>query len=130
VLVGSEVKSLRAARASLADAYAEIRDGEAWLVNAQINEYAQANRHNHDPLRPRKLLLHADQIRKLGIKTEQRGYTLIPLSMYLKHGRIKLELALGVGKKHYEKRQAKREAEDRREIDRAIKRAGRVKRTR
>jgi len=120
-LVGSEVKSLRESRASLVDAYAEIRRGEAWLVNAQINEYPWANQFNHEPMRDRKLLLHKHELRKLAIKTEQRGYTLVPLSIYLKNGKIKVELGLGVGKRFFEKRQAKREAEDRREIDRARK---------
>ena len=121
-LVGSEVKSLRESRASLVDAYAEIRNGEVWLINAQINEYPWANQFNHDPKRERKLLLHKHEIKKLGVKTEQRGYTLVPLSIYLKNGKIKVELGLGVGKRFFEKRQSKREAEDKREMDRARKR--------
>ncbi|RMH44970.1 MAG: SsrA-binding protein SmpB [Deltaproteobacteria bacterium] len=121
-LVGSEVKSLRESMASLTDAYAVIRGGEAYLVGARINEYPWANQFNHDPTRDRKLLLHKHEIRRLAVKTAQRGYALVPLAMYLKDGKIKVELGLGVGKRLYEKREAKREAEDRREIERAIKR--------
>jgi SsrA-binding protein len=121
VLVGSEVKALREAKGSLGEAYAEIRDGEAWLVGAQVNEYKWANQFNHDPQRRRKLLLHKHQIRRLGIKTQQRGFTLVPLSMYLKDGKVKVELALATGKRFYEKREASREADARRELDREIK---------
>ena len=121
VLVGSEVKSLRDARGSLTEAYAEIRGDEAWLVGAQINEYPWANLFNHEPTRRRKLLLHRRQIRRLGIKTQQRGFTLVPLSIYLKEGKIKVELALGTGKRFFEKREAAREADAKREVDRALK---------
>jgi SsrA-binding protein len=121
-LVGSEVKSLRDARVALTDAYAELRGGEAFLVNAQIDEYPWANQFNHDPRRTRKLLLHRQELRKLTVKTDQRGYSLIPLSIYLKNGKIKVELGLGVGRKHYEKRDAKREAEAKREIEQATRR--------
>lgn len=121
VLVGSEVKALREAKSSLSDAYAEIHNGEAWLVGAQINEYKWANQFNHDPQRRRKLLLHKREIRKLAIKTQQRGFTLVPLSLYLKDGKIKVELALATGKRFYEKREASREADARREIDRELK---------
>jgi SsrA-binding protein len=121
-LVGSEVKSLRESKASLVDAYAEIRNGEAWLRGAKINEYPWANAFNHDPERVRKLLLHSHEIKKLGVKTEQRGYALIPLAIYLKNGKIKVELGLGVGKRFFEKRHAKREADDKREMDKAMKR--------
>ena len=121
-LVGSEVKSLRDARASLQDAYAEIRNGEAWLINAQINEYPWANQFNHEPKRDRKLLLHGHELKKLSIKTDQRGYALIPLALYLKQGKVKVELALGVGKKAYEKRESKRAAEAEREMRQAMRR--------
>jgi SsrA-binding protein len=120
VLLGSEVKSLRDARANLNDAYAEIRDSELWLVNAQIQEYPWANQFNHEPMRRRKLLLHKREIRRAAVKT-QRGFSLIPLSIYLKDGKIKVELALAVGKKLYEKREATREAEAQRDIDRALR---------
>jgi len=122
VLVGSEVKSLREGRAALADAYAEIRGDEAWLVGVQIKEYPWANQFNHEPLRDRKLLLHRSEIRKLAIKTQQRGYTLVPLALYLKDGKIKVELGLASGKRKYEKRQAAKEATDRREIAQELKR--------
>jgi SsrA-binding protein len=121
VLVGSEVKSLRDAKATLVDGWVEIKKGEAWLHGIQINEYPWANRFNHEVGRVRKLLLHKEQIAKLAIKTQQRGFTLIPLALYFKDGRVKVELALVTHKKQHDKRQAKRQAEDKREIDRAIK---------
>lgn len=122
VLVGSEVKSLRDAHGNLGDAYATIEGGEAWLVGAQIQEYPWANQFNHEPLRKRKLLLHRREIRRLAIKIQQRGQTLIPISIYLKGGKIKVELALATGKAQYEKRDATREAEAKREIDRELRR--------
>jgi SsrA-binding protein len=121
-LVGSEVKSLREARGSLVDAHVQFRRGEAWLINAQINEYPWANQFNHDPRRDRKLLLHAHELRKLAVRIEQRGYALVPLAIYLKDGRIKVELGLGVGRKAFEKRDAKRAAEAAREIRQAVDR--------
>src|SRR5947209_12286190 len=119
VLTGTEVKSLRAGRASLAEAYAMVRDGEAWLVNAHIPEYTQGSWTNHETRRPRKLLLHRDEIAKLIGKTKESGLTLVPLSMYFKDGKAKVEIALARGKKSYDKRQtlAARDAE--REIARA-----------
>lgn len=125
VLVGSEVKSLRDAKAVISDAHGEIRNGEAWIVGLKINEYPWANQFNHEVGRTRKLLLHRREIDKLATKTQQRGFTLIPLSLYLKNGKIKLEMALVTNKKEYDKRQAKREATDKRDIDRAIKDAKR-----
>jgi SsrA-binding protein len=122
VLVGSEVKSLRDAKATIADGWAEVRAGEVWLHGMQINEYPWANRFNHEPKRTRKLLLHKREIDKLGTKTQLRGFTLIPLSLYFKDGKVKVELALVTHKKQHDKRDAKREADDKREIDRAIKR--------
>jgi SsrA-binding protein len=122
VLVGSEVKSLRESKASLAQGYVEIRGGEAWLVGAQINEYPWANQFNHDPVRPRKLLLHRDELARLDIKVSQRGFTIVPLSIYLKGGRIKLELGVGRGKKQFEKRESKKAAEATREIEQEIRR--------
>lgn len=123
VLVGSEVKSLRAAKVVIADGWAEIKKNEAWLHGVQINEYPWANRWNHEIGRTRKLLLHRQEIDKLGVKTQQRGYTLIPLSLYFKDGKVKVELGLCTHKKVHDKRASKREADDQREIDRAIKRA-------
>jgi SsrA-binding protein len=121
VLLGSEVKSLREAKVTINDGFAEIRRGEAWLIGMQINEYAWANRFNHEPKRTRKLLLHKREIDKLEGKTQLRGYTLIPLSLYFKKGKVKVELALVTHKKMHDKRADKREADDRREIDRAMK---------
>src|SRR5436309_2223548 len=119
VLQGTEVKSLRAGRASLVDAYAHIKNGEVWLENAHIPEYDQGSWTNHEPRRSRKLLLHRDEIAKLIGKTKESGQTLVPLSMYFKDGKAKVEIALGRGKRAYDKRQtlAARDAE--REIARA-----------
>jgi len=119
VLTGTEVKSLRAGRASLVDAYARIKDGEVWLEGAHIPEYDQGSWTNHEPRRPRKLLLHRDEIAKLIGKTKESGQTLIPLSMYFKDGKAKVEIALARGKRAYDKRQtlAARDAE--REIARS-----------
>jgi SsrA-binding protein len=122
-LVGSEVKSLRAANATLVDGWVEIKKGEAWLHGIQINEYAQANRWGHAVDRLRKLLLHRHELDKLEVKTQQRGYTLIPLSIYFKKGIVKVELGLVTHKQNYDKRAAKRDADAKREIDRAMKNA-------
>jgi SsrA-binding protein len=125
VLVGTEVKSLRDGKASLAEAYARLRDDELYLVGAHIPEYTHGNRQNHDPTRARKLLLHRREIDRLRDKIEEKGLTLIPLRLYWKGGRAKIEIALGRGKKDYDRRQdvAKREAQ--REMDRAMARRGR-----
>jgi len=121
VLKGSEIKSIRAGQLSLAQAYVSIENGEAWLVNAHIAPYNQANRFNHDPLRPRKLLLHRKQIKKLFENVRQKGTTIVPLRVYLKDGKAKVEIALAKGKKHYDKRAeiAKRDAQ--RDLDRDYK---------
>jgi len=121
VLVGSEVKSLREAKVTMADGWVEIRKGQAYLYGIQINEYAQANRWQHEVARVRKLLMHRHEIDKLGTKTTQKGFTLIPLQLYFKGARVKVELGLATNKKHHDKREAKRLADDKREIDRAIK---------
>jgi len=113
VLTGTEVKSARAGKVQLKDSYAEVVASEAWLVNAHISHYSHGNRDNHEPDRRRKLLLHRREIDKLLGKTREKGLTLIPTKVYLKEGRIKCELALGRGKKLYDKR----EAERRREVD-------------
>ena len=120
-LVGSEVKSLRDAKVALVDGWVEIRKGQAFLHGIQINEYPQANRWQHDVGRVRKLLMHRHEIEKLGTKTTQKGYTLIPLGLYFKGSRVKVELALVTHKQQHDKRAAKREADDKREIDRAVK---------
>jgi len=122
VLLGSEVKSLREAAASLVDAFAEIKGGEAWLIGAQIQPYPWANQFNHDPFRRRKLLLRKQEIKRLGTKVREKGYTIVPLEIYLRGGRIKIELALARGKQRYEKRQAKLEQEARREMEAAGRR--------
>ena len=121
VLVGSEVKSLRDAKVTMTDGWAEIRKGEAWLSGIQINEYPWANRWNHEVKRVRKLLLHKAELAKLAVKTQQRGFTLIPLAIYFKNGRVKVELGLCTHKKLHDKRDSKREADDKREIARATK---------
>lgn len=121
VLQGSEVKSLRDARGSIQESYVQIKNGEIWLVGATIKEYAWANQFNHPPTRDRKLLLNADEIHKIAVRVEQRGYTIVPTQLYLRNGRIKLQIALGKGKKEYEKRQSKKRDDDKREMDRAMK---------
>jgi SsrA-binding protein len=119
-LVGSEVKSLRAGRASLQDAYAKVRGGEVWLVNMHIAPYEQAGPFNHDPLRPRKLLLHKSEIRRLVGKVKERGYTLVPLRVYFRRGLAKVELALARGKKQVDRRADIRKREAERQIARAL----------
>ena len=121
-LTGSEVKSLRDQRASLAEGFITVRGGEAWLVAVQINEYPWAHQQNHLPTRERKLLLHRREIGKLDVKLSQKGYSAVPLAIYLKNGRIKIEIGVGRGKKQYEKRETVKEAEAKREIDRALRR--------
>jgi len=121
VLLGSEVKSLRAAKVTMADGWVEIRKGQAYLHGIQITEYAQANRWGHDIARVRKLLMHKHEIDKLATKTLIKGFTLIPLSIYFKGSKVKVELALVTHKKQHDKRESKRAADDQREIDRAMK---------
>ena len=121
VLTGTEVKSLRDGRVVLAQAYADVRDGEAWLHGAEISEYANGNIANHDPTRPRKLLLHKREIDALIGKTRERGLTLVPTRLYFKDGRVKIELALARGKEKGDKRADVKERDARREIDRALK---------
>jgi SsrA-binding protein len=121
VLTGTEVKSLRDGRVQLGQAYADVRDGEAWLHGASIAEYANGNIANHDPDRPRKLLLHKAEIDALVGKTRERGLTLVPTRLYFKDGRVKIELALARGKERGDKRADLKERDARREIDRALK---------
>ena len=113
-LTGTEVKSIREGRCNLKDSYGQIRQGEAWLLNAHISPYSHGNRENHEPTRTRKLLLHKKEIDKLQGKAQEKGLTLVPTKMYLKNGRVKIELAVAKGKKLYDKR----ETEKRREADR------------
>ena len=120
VLTGTEVKSLRDGSASLEDAYAKIEDGEVWLLGSDIPEYAMGNRMNHKPKRPRKLLLHRREIAKFAGKASERGFTLVPLKLYFKQGRAKVELAVARGKQLHDKRQAQKKAEAQRDIRRAM----------
>ena len=125
MLTGTEVKSLRAGRASLVDGFAVLKDGEVWLQNVHIPEYTQGTWTNHEPRRPRKLLLHRQEISKLIGKTKETGLTLVPLSLYFKDGKAKVEIALARGKKTYDKRQALAERQARRDADRALATRGR-----
>jgi SsrA-binding protein len=122
VLTGSEVKSLRAGKAQLKDSYGHIKKGELWLFNAHISEYSPSAQFGHDPVRSRKLLLHKREIERLIGKVKEKGLTLVPLRIYFKNGRAKVEIGLGRGKKLYDKRESIKERETRREIDRAMKR--------
>ncbi len=119
VLVGTEVKSLRAGRATLTDGYASIDDGEAWLRGVHIPEYDMGTWTNHEPRRARKLLLTKDELRRLTGKMKESGLTLIPLSLYFKDGYAKVEIAVARGRKNYDKRQAIAEKESKREAERA-----------
>lgn len=120
-LLGTEVKSLREGRANLRDSYAVIRGGEVFLVNCHISPYSHGNIANHDPLRERKLLLHQSEIQRLAGKVAQKGYSLIPLKIYLKGSRFKVELGLARGKRFFEKREAIKEREAKKEIEKAMK---------
>lgn len=122
-LQGSEIKSIRAGRMSINEAYVQVDGREAWLVEAHIAPYEQANRFNHDPKRPRRLLLHKKEIRELWNAVRQKGVTIIPTRVYLKHGRAKVEIALAKGKKLYDKREAiaRRDAEREREREMRIR---------
>jgi SsrA-binding protein len=120
VLTGTEVKSLRDGSSSLEDAYAKIEDGELWLIGSDIPEYAMGNRMNHKPKRPRKLLLHRRELASFAGKASQRGYTLVPLRMYFKNGKAKVQVAVASGKKLHDKREAMKQADAQREIRRAM----------
>jgi SsrA-binding protein len=121
-LTGTEVKSLRAGRASLVDGWASIRDGEVWLEGVHIPEYTEGSWTNHTPRRSRKLLLHKEEISRLIGKTQDSGITLVPLSLYFKDGKAKVELALAKGKHAYDKRQAMAERDAKREVERVFRR--------
>ena len=126
VLTGTEIKSIRAGHANLAEAYARIEHGEAWLIGAHIAPYEQGNRNNHEPTRTRKLLLRRGEIAELIGKTQAKGYTLVPLRLYIRDGLAKLELGLGRGKKAHDKRRTIAERDMRRELEREGK-AARIK---
>ena len=124
-LSGTEVKSLRAGEGNIADSYAEVRGGEAWLVNANIPEFSHGNRFNHEPKRPRKLLLHAREVERLLGAVERKGMTLVPLSVYFNsRGRAKVELALARGKQTHDKRQAIKERDWKRDKARLLRERG------
>lgn len=125
VLRGSEVKSLRAGNAQLRDSYAVVKDGEVFLINAHIGGYEKASYNDHDPLRSRKLLLHKSEIEKLIGKVQEKGLTLIPVKMYFKNGKAKVELALAKSKKIVDKRQTIKKREDERSMQRIMKNAKR-----
>ncbi|MGE5437782.1 MAG: SsrA-binding protein SmpB [Syntrophothermus sp.] len=121
VLQGTEVKTLREGKANLVDSYAILKDGEVWLNSANISEYKQGNINNHEPTRSRKLLLNKSEIRKLIGKIKEKGLTLIPLRLYFKNGKVKVELALAQGKKMYDKREALAKKDFQRDQERKIK---------
>jgi len=120
-LTGTEIKSIRAGRVNLAEAYARIERGEAWLIGAHIAPYEQGNRNNHEPTRTRKLLLHRDQISELVGRTQAKGFTLVPLKLYIRNGMAKLEIGIARGKKAYDKRRTIAERDARRELERSTK---------
>lgn len=124
-LTGTEVKSIREGRCTLKDAYGQIRQGEAWLLNAHISPYSHGNRENHEPTRTRKLLLNRSEIERLAGKVQEKGLTLVPTKMYLKKGRVKVELAVAKGKKLYDKRETEKRREADREARAAMKRTER-----
>ncbi len=121
VLAGTEVKSLRAGRASIVDAYSAFKDGEAFLFNMQINPYEQGNRYNQPEKRPRKLLLHRNEIDRLVGLVSQKGYTLVALQVYFRGSRVKVELGLAKGKKDYDKRETIKDRDSKRDLDRVMK---------
>ena len=122
VLTGTEIKSVRAGHVTLRDSYATVKEGELWLLNVHIAPYDQGTYANHEPRRPRKLLMHRREINRITGKLQEKGFTLIPLRLYLKNNLAKVELGLARGKKQYDKRDALRQRETRREIDRAVAR--------
>ena len=125
VLTGTEVKSARGGRVNLRDSYAAVKEGELWLLNCHISPYSHGNLQNHEPLRARKLLLHKGEIHKLIGKVRERGFTLVPLRVYLNKGRIKAEIALAKGKREYDKRETIRRREAEMEAKQAVRQARR-----
>ena len=121
-LKGSEIKSIRAGQISLAESYIRVDENQAWLIEAHIAPYIQANRFNHDPKRPRRLLLHSKEIREMWEAVRQKGVTIVPIRVYLKNGRAKLEIAIAKGKKIYDKREAIARRDAEREMDREASR--------
>lgn len=125
-LIGTEVKSIRMGKVNLKESYAEIKNGEMFIVGMHISPYEMGNIFNRDPLRDRKLLLHKEEILKLQQLSQRDGYTLIPLSLYLKNGRVKLAIAVAKGKKNYDKRDALLEKAHKRDVDREVKERNRM----
>jgi SsrA-binding protein len=125
VLTGTEVKSLRSGRATLAQSFADVRNGEIWLNGMEIATYDQGNRANHEPMRPRKLLLHRREIDRLNATVREKGLTLVPLRLYFKDSRVKVELAVARGKENRDKRQTIVDRESKRQLERAMKSRGR-----
>jgi SsrA-binding protein len=121
VLTGSEIKSIRARRVNLRDGYVQVRNGELWLLDTHIAPYKQASLQNHEPKRDRKLLMHRREINRLQGKVQEKGYTIVPLRLYLRNNRAKVEIALVRGKKLYDKRRAIAERDAEREMQRAVK---------
>lgn len=121
VLTGTEIKSIRLGRVSLREAYARVEKGQAWLINAHIAQYPNGNRYNHEPTRARKILLHRKELAWLAGKVREKGYTLVPLKLYIKRGFAKIELGLGRGKRAYDKREVIARRDAQREIERAVK---------
>src|SRR6187402_3546443 len=125
-LRGTEVKSIREGKANLRDAYGLVKDGEAFLLNAHIGAFSHGNTMNHEETRTRKLLLHKEELRRLGVKTKEKGFTLIPTRLYFKNGRVKCELALAKGKQDWDKRETERKREADKETRAAIARSQRA----
>jgi SsrA-binding protein len=121
VLVGTEVKSIREGRVNLKDSYALVKEGEVWLHEMHVSPYSHGNRYNHEPLRTRKLLLHHREINKLYGKSREKGLTLIPLKIYFKNGKVKVEIGVGQGKKLYDKREDMKLKDDKRDMQRAMR---------
>lgn len=124
VLTGTEIKSIRDGKATISEAYARFEDGELWLIGSHIAPYTHGNRANHEPTRPRKLLVHRRQLRQLREAIEQKGLTIVPLRMHLKQGRAKVDIGVARGKKLYDKRAAEADRQSRRDMDRAMRERG------
>ncbi len=124
VLTGTEIKSIREGKATISEAYARIDRDELWLVGSNIAPYSHGNRSNHDPDRPRKLLVHGRELEKLRSAVEQRGLTLVPLRLHLKHGLAKIDIGVARGKKLYDKRASEAERQSKRDVDRALRDRG------
>ncbi len=124
VLTGSEIKSIRSGRVSLREGFVRVVNGEAWLEGVHIAPYEYGTYNNHEPVRPRKLLLHREELRELGSKSQAQGYTVVPLHLYLRNGRAKVEVGLARGKRQYDKRHAIAERESKREIARQLRDRG------